>query len=110
MIDRPVLINSSMFARSTVSDSPSARLSVMLVAVSDVIMPEIASKADEPPKVALVLWQRASGVYCVVMMPMAVLFFYYADVFISLLFTDSYAAAISMFQIFVLLLGRSFAD
>ena len=78
--------------------------------IGDVIMPEIASKTDEPPKVALVLWQRATVVYCVVMMPMAVLFFYYADVFVSVLFTEAYADAIPIFQVFVLLLVRECFD
>jgi O-antigen/teichoic acid export membrane protein len=78
--------------------------------IGDVIMPEIASKTDEPAKVALVLWQRATVVYCVVMMPMAVLFFYYADVFVSVLFTEAYADAIPVFQVFVLLLVRECFD
>ena len=78
--------------------------------IGDVIMPEIASKTDVPPKVALVLWQRATVVYCVVMMPMAVLLFYYADVFVSVLFTSAYGEAIPIFQIFVLLLVRECFD
>jgi len=78
--------------------------------IGDVIMPEIASKTDEAPKVALVLWQRATVVYCVVMVPMAVLFFYYADVFISVPFTEAYADAIPIFQVFALLLVRECFD
>lgn len=78
--------------------------------IGDVIMPEIASKKDEPPKVALVLWQRATVVYCVVMMPMAMLFFYYADVIVSLLFTSAYIEAVPVFRIFVFLLIRECFD
>lgn len=78
--------------------------------IGDVIMPEIASKKDVPPNVALVLWQRATVVYCVVMMPMAVLLFYYADVFISVLFTSAYVEAIPIFQAFVLLLVHACFD
>ena len=78
--------------------------------IGDVIMPEIASKKDEPPKVALVLWQRATVVYCVVMMPMAMLLFYYADVVVSVLFTRAYIEAVPVFQIFVFLLIRECFD
>jgi len=78
--------------------------------VGETIMPEIASKTDQPPKVALVLWQRATIVYCAVMMPIALLLFYYADVFVSLLFTSAFTDATPIFQIFVFLLIRECFD
>ena len=73
-------------------------------------MPEIVSKRDQPPKVALILWQRATVIYCAVMLPMAVLLFYYASVVVETLFTSAYADAVPIFQIFVFLLVRECFD
>ena len=99
-----------MLALYTIGTYLQPIIHVFRSSIGDVIMPEIASKKDVPPNVALVLWQRATVVYCVVMMPMAVLLFYYADVFISVLFTSAYAEAIPIFQAFVLLLVHACFD
>jgi O-antigen/teichoic acid export membrane protein len=78
--------------------------------VADVIMPEIVSRRDVPPSEALGLWQRATVVYCAVMLPLAVVLAYYADVIVNTLFTSAYAAAVPIFQIYVLLLVRECFD
>jgi O-antigen/teichoic acid export membrane protein len=78
--------------------------------VADVIMPEIVSRRDVEPNVALRLWQRATVVYCAVMLPLAVLLLYYADVAVETLFTSAYAAATPVFQIFTFLLVRECFD
>lgn len=78
--------------------------------IGDVIMPEIASMTDVAPKVALVLWQRVTVIYCVIMLPIAVLFYYYADVFVTVFFTAAYADAIPVLQVFVFLLVRECFD
>jgi O-antigen/teichoic acid export membrane protein len=78
--------------------------------IADVIMPEVVSKHDAPPQVALRLWQRATVVYSAVMLPGAVLLFYYADVVVRTLFTSAYVAAVPVFQIFTLILVRECFD
>ena len=85
-------------------------IQVFRSSIGDVIMPEIVSRLTDTPKVALQLWQRTTVIYCAIMFPMAVLLFYYADVFVSTFFTSAYAAAVPIFQIFVLLLVRNCFD
>jgi len=78
--------------------------------IGDVIMTEIVSKRNTPPKEALGLWQRATVIYLAVMFPMAVILFYFADVIVRTLFTAAYAEAIPIFQIFVFFLVRECFD
>lgn len=100
----------AMLALYTIGTYLQPIIYVFRSSIGDVIMPEIASKHEAPVTDALVLWQRATVLYCAVMMPMTVLLYYYADVFVSVLFTDSYLAAIPVFQVFVLLLVRECFD
>lgn len=78
--------------------------------VADVIMPEIVSRTDVQTNVALRLWQRATVVYCAAMLPIAVLFVYYADIVVETLFTSAYLAATPVFQIFTFVLIRECFD
>jgi O-antigen/teichoic acid export membrane protein len=74
--------------------------------LSDVIMPEIVSRRDIPANEALQLWQRSTVAYCALMLPLAVLLFYYAETVVTTLFTASYAAAVPVFQILTFVLVR----
>jgi O-antigen/teichoic acid export membrane protein len=78
--------------------------------VADVIMPEIVSRGDVQPNVALRLWQRATVVYCAAMLPIAVLLVFYADIVVETLFTSAYLAATPVFQIFTFILIRECFD
>lgn len=73
-------------------------------AVSDVIFPELAGMKTAAPKDALPLWQRATTLFCIMLFPIAIIFSYYSDVVVTVLFTDSYAPAIPVFSAFALLL------
>lgn len=78
--------------------------------IADVIMPEIVSQRDVESRIALRLWQRATLVYCAVMLPLSVLLIYYAGVVVVTLFTSKYIAAIPIFQIYTFVLIRECFD
>jgi len=65
-----------------------------------VIFPDIVEVRSAAPKDALPLWRRATVWYCVMLFPVAVLFLYYADVIVTVLFTKEYSAAIPVFATF----------
>jgi len=79
-------------------------VNVLRGAVADAIFPEIVEVRSAEPKDALPLWQKATLWYCVMLFPIATLFFYYADAIVTILFTAEYAAAVPVFSCFALML------
>jgi O-antigen/teichoic acid export membrane protein len=81
-------------------------INIVRNSISDVIFPEMVGKKTGQPKIALELWQRATVMNCVLLFPVAFVLFYYADVIVVTLFTEAYADAIPIFQIYVFALIR----
>jgi len=79
-------------------------------AIADVIFPDIVEVRSATPKDALPLWQRATIWYCVMLFPVAVLFGYYADAIVTILFTKEYSEAIPVFSAFAFMLILSCFD
>lgn len=73
-------------------------------AIADVVFPEIVELRRAVPKDSLPLWKRATVWYCVLLFPTAVIFSYYADAIVTVLFTAEYAAAIPIFAVYALIL------
>ena len=73
-------------------------------AIADAIFPDIVEIKTTVAKEALPLWRKATVWFCILMFPTAVLFSYYADAIVTVLFTADYGAAIPVFAIFALLL------
>ncbi len=73
-------------------------------AIADAIFPDIVEIKTKVAKDALPLWRQATVWYCILMFPTAVLFSYYADAIVTVLFTAEYAAAIPIFATFSSLL------
>ena len=72
--------------------------------IADVIFPEIVGLRAADPRDMLPLWQKATIWYGVTLFPMAVLLFYYAEAFVTVLFTSAYAPAIPVFAVLSLML------
>ena len=70
-----------------------------------VVFPELVRVRDDPDG-ALRLWQRSNVVFCALLFPSFVLLIYYAELFVTTLFTDKYVAAIPVFQIYAFWLLR----
>jgi O-antigen/teichoic acid export membrane protein len=79
-------------------------VNILRGAVSDVIFPEIVEIKSAAPKDALPLWERATVVFCVMLFPVAILFSYYADAIVTVMFTAEYAAAVPVFSVLALLI------
>lgn len=76
-------------------------LNVVQSSVMDVLFPEMAQIDDAP---RLRLWQRANVVFCFVVFPVYVVFFFFAPTVIITLFTKNYAASIPLFRIYLTLM------
>jgi O-antigen/teichoic acid export membrane protein len=76
-------------------------INIVRVSVTDVLFPEMAQIGDAE---RLRLWQRANVVFCFLIFPVYVVFFYYAPTVIETLFTRQYVAAIPLFRIYLTLL------
>jgi O-antigen/teichoic acid export membrane protein len=71
-------------------------------AIADAIFPDIVEIKTTVAKDALPLWRKATVWYCILMFPTAILFSYYSDAIVTVLFTADYAPAIPVFAIFSL--------
>lgn len=69
-------------------------------AIADVIFPEIMELKSANAKDALPLWQQATVWYCVLLFPITVLFAYYSDAIVIILFTEEYGASSRIFTVF----------
>ena len=79
-------------------------VNVLRGAIADVIFPEIAGLHSTEPRDMLPLWQKATIWYSVLLFPMAVLLSYYAEAFVTILFTTAYSQAIPVFAVMSLAL------
>lgn len=79
-------------------------------AIADVIFPDIVELRTAEPRDALPLWQRATVWYSIMLFPVAILFSYYADAIVTILFTQEYAEAIPIFSAYALLMFNSCFD
>lgn len=73
--------------------------------IADAVFPELV-RARHDPDIALRLWQRSNIVFCIFLFPPFVLLTWYAELFITTLFTDDYLPAVPVFQIYLLWLLR----
>ena len=79
-------------------------LNIVRSSIYNVLFPEIAKKTDKDPEGALSLWHTSNILYIFLITPLFILFFFYADKVIILLFTRQYAEAIQLFRIYLILL------
>jgi O-antigen/teichoic acid export membrane protein len=73
-------------------------------AVGDAIFPDMVRQAASEQRDKLRLWKRGNIAYSFLILPLFVILFWYADVFIPLLFTDKYAEAVPIFRILSLIM------
>ena len=78
---------------------------VVIGSVADVVFPELV-RTKGNPAAALHLWQRQTVVFCALLVPAYAVLTYYAELFITTLFTDAYSPAIPVFQVYMLWLLR----
>lgn len=79
-------------------------VNILRGSIADVIFPEIVDLKHSNAKDALPLWKRATVLYCVMLFPLVILFSYYADAIVTVLFTREYSEAIPVFSAFAFLM------
>jgi O-antigen/teichoic acid export membrane protein len=97
-------------AHYTVGTYISPVVSTIRNSLSDALLPEMADQRDGALRRNLLLWQRTTVVFALLLMPTAVLLVRFAEPTILLLFPDSYRSAIPVFQIYALVLIRECLD
>ncbi len=81
-------------------------MTVVRSAAGDVLFPDMVQRGKGNPMAGLKLWNRANVLYCFAVFPFFTLFFFYADTFIEVLFTEQYLAAVPIFRVFLLMMLR----
>ena len=81
-------------------------INIVRQSVSNVIFPEMAQRTRKNPLEALQLWKKTNVLYLFLISPVFIIFFFYADVWVNTLFTKSYAEAIPLFRIYLILMLR----
>ncbi len=76
-------------------------INIIRSSIMDVLFPEMTQTDDAG---RLDLWRRANVIFCFLIFPVYVVFFYFARTFIELLFTAQYIAATPLFRIYMTIL------
>ena len=76
-------------------------INIIRASVMDVLFPEMTQSNERD---RLRLWQRANVVFCFLVFPVFVVFFWYATPFIETLFKAEYLAAVPLFRIYLVML------
>jgi O-antigen/teichoic acid export membrane protein len=85
-------------------------ISVIRNSLSDVVLPEMASRRSTDKTQRLQLWRSSTVVTAVFLMSAGVVLARFADVLIVTLFSDEYRPAVIVFQIFMLVILRETVD
>lgn len=85
-------------------------IAVVRNSLSDVVLPEMASKRSEDPAERLKLWRSSTVVTAIFLFSASVVLARFADVLIVTLFSETYRPAVIVFQIFLLVFLRETVD
>jgi O-antigen/teichoic acid export membrane protein len=78
--------------------------------ISDVLLPEMVSASRTLEGRAMDLWRRSTIIFAIMLLPIGVVLFRYADVVIATLFSKRYVEAVPVFQLYLLVLVRECFD
>lgn len=78
---------------------------VLRSSISDVVFPELVRSRNDPAG-ALRLWQRTNIIFCVLLFPPFAILNWYAELFITTLFTERYLPSVPVFQLYLIWLLR----
>ncbi len=85
-------------------------IAVVRNSLSDVVLPEMASKRSATPAERLQLWRSSTVVTALLLFAAIVVLARFAEVLIVTLFSEEYRPAVIVFQIFLLVLLRETVD
>ena len=96
------MLGPAALALYTIGNYMTPIISIGRDSIADVIFPEMAGKRTNDPALLLKLWRRSTVLYCATLFPAAVCLLFASEVLVLTLFTSAYAAAIPIFQIYLL--------
>jgi O-antigen/teichoic acid export membrane protein len=104
------MLGAAALAQYTVGSFMQSVLSAVTNSVATVLLPEMVrrqrAEADQP----LTLWQRGCVINFIILLPLIILLERYADTVVTAVFGQSYAPAVTAFQISLVLCLRNCVD
>lgn len=85
-------------------------ISIIRNSISDVVLPEMASRNGEKQTDPLGLWRRTTVLTAILLLASGVLLARFADVLIVTLFSEQYRPAVVLFQLYTLVFVRETLD
>jgi O-antigen/teichoic acid export membrane protein len=103
------LMGPAALAQYTVGTYVAPIVVVLRNSISDALLPEMSARQQQGNN-ALVLWQKSTVIFAILLFPVAVLLARFAEPIIVTLFSEDYLQAVPVFQIYSLLLVRECVD
>jgi len=79
-------------------------------AVADALFPDMVRRVQAAHREGLELWKKATVCYCSIGLPAFFILFWYADEFVTLLFTSEYIQAANIFRVALFIMVRQCFD
>jgi O-antigen/teichoic acid export membrane protein len=79
-------------------------INIVRGSIADIVFPEICSRMNSCKENGLILWKKTNILYCAIVFPFFIVFFYYSENFIRIFFTDKYIESIPVFRIYMFLM------
>ncbi len=99
-----ITMGASSLAIYTIGSYQNPIMGIIRRSVVDSMFPEMAQKKHAHERI--LIWQKANVLFCFVIFPIFLVFFYFATPIIQLLFTEKYLSAVPIFKIYLLLMIR----
>jgi O-antigen/teichoic acid export membrane protein len=104
------MLGATALAHYAIGRFPEPIIAIVRNALSTVVLPEMVRRGRDNPEVQLALWKRATAMNALLLLPVIVLVIRYADIAVTTVFGQSYAAAGPLMQIFMLSIFRECFD
>ena len=99
-------LGASALAVYTVGTYQLPIIAIVRSAVADTLFPVMVKHSAMNSHEGMDLWKIANLYYCFLVFPAFAILFFYAEEFITLLFTDAYIAAVDVFRVALLVMLR----
>ena len=81
-------------------------INIVRGSIADIVFPEICSRMNSCKEHGLILWKKTNILYCAIVFPFFIVFYYYSENFIRIFFTDKYIESIPVFRIYMFLMVK----
>ncbi|GAU07365.1 oligosaccharide flippase family protein [Desulfoplanes formicivorans] len=81
-------------------------INIVRSSIADIVFPEICSRMNSSKHNGLDLWKKTNVLYCAIVFPFFVVFYYFSEDFIRIFFTDKYIDSVPVFRIYMFLMVK----